>query len=51
MGDPQQVVVLNRKNNLDKNLNVFKTGSEVLIIDNKTISISIKILLSRYATS
>ena len=31
------VVVINRKNNLDKNLNIFKTGSEVLIIDHKTI--------------
>ena len=30
-------LVLNRKNNLDKKLNVFKTGSEVLIIDEKTI--------------
>ena len=37
-GRSPKVVVLNRKNNLDKNLNVFKTGSEILIIDNKTIS-------------
>ena len=36
-GKSPKVVVLNRKNNLDKNLNIFKTGSEVLIIDNKTI--------------
>jgi diaminohydroxyphosphoribosylaminopyrimidine deaminase/5-amino-6-(5-phosphoribosylamino)uracil reductase len=36
-GRSPTVVVLNRKNNLDKNLNVFKTGSQVLIIDNKTI--------------
>ena len=36
-GRSPTVVVLNRKNNLDKNLNIFKTGSEVLIIDNKTI--------------
>ena len=36
-GKSPKIVVLNRKNNLDKNLNIFKTGSEVLIIDNKTI--------------
>ena len=36
-GKSPKVVVLNRKNNLNKNLNIFKTGSEVLIIDNKTI--------------
>ena len=36
-GKSPKIVVLNRKNNLDKKLNVFKTGSEVLIIDEKTI--------------
>ena len=36
-GKSPKIVVLNRKNNLDKNLNIFKTDSEVLIIDNKTI--------------
>jgi diaminohydroxyphosphoribosylaminopyrimidine deaminase/5-amino-6-(5-phosphoribosylamino)uracil reductase len=36
-GKSPKIVVLNRKNNLDKKLNVFKSGSEVLIIDEKTI--------------
>ena len=33
-----KIVVLNRKNNLDKKLNIFKTDSEVLIIDEKIIN-------------
>jgi diaminohydroxyphosphoribosylaminopyrimidine deaminase/5-amino-6-(5-phosphoribosylamino)uracil reductase len=36
-GKSPKIVVLNRKNNLDKKLNIFKTDSEVLIIDEKII--------------
>jgi len=36
-GKSPKIIVLNRKNNLDKKLNVFKTDSEVFIIDEKII--------------
>ena len=36
-GKSPKIIVLNRKNNLDKKLNIFKTDSEVLIIDEKII--------------
>ena len=36
-GKSPKIIVLNRKNNLDKKLNVFKKDSEVFIIDEKII--------------
>jgi diaminohydroxyphosphoribosylaminopyrimidine deaminase/5-amino-6-(5-phosphoribosylamino)uracil reductase len=36
-GKSPKIIVLNRKNNLDKKLNIFKTDSEVFIIDEKII--------------
>jgi len=36
-GKSPVIAVLNRKNNLDKNSNIFKLGSDILIIDEKVI--------------